>query len=223
MWSKYSACVPVAKRWRQATLRQYFMKSAFAFNGWRIRMLGAGRSPDRDASHGVCPPNVLAFSCERQQQQDRMLPRQQARGPRRTHRTMLGAKARARNGTTSTASTTRARQLQRPCWAASRGRSWSVLRPMNLEVESPTPRGRRRAAPSRHRTGPQTASGRSRPVRIHVTGYGAAPGCSQRTRTASSRTATGRSAIGRVYQIARLFNATAQGSDTNVEHFGETQ
>ena len=46
---------------------------------------------------GSCHINVLAFSCERQQQRNRMLPRQQARGPRRTHRTMLGAKARARN------------------------------------------------------------------------------------------------------------------------------
>jgi hypothetical protein len=39
--------------------------------------------------------------CERQPQQKRMLPRQQARGSRRTHRTMLGAKARAQSGTTS--------------------------------------------------------------------------------------------------------------------------
>jgi hypothetical protein len=51
-------------------------------------------------------PNVPAFSCERQRQQDRMLPRQQARGARRTHRTMLGANARARTGKTSVAGTT---------------------------------------------------------------------------------------------------------------------
>ena len=58
-------------------------------------------------------PNVVAFSCERQQQQDRMLPRQQARGSRRTHRTMLGAKARARTELPDTETEARARQLQR--------------------------------------------------------------------------------------------------------------
>jgi hypothetical protein len=71
---------------------------------------------DQEFAKALRLPNVLAFSCERQHQHNRMLPRQQARGSRRTHRTVLGAKARARNGPLQP-SARGARQLQCPCWA----------------------------------------------------------------------------------------------------------
>jgi hypothetical protein len=58
-------------------------------------------------------PNGLAFSCERQEQDNRRLSCCSRAGRAELQRMLLGASTRARDGTTSTGTPTCARQLQR--------------------------------------------------------------------------------------------------------------